>query len=204
MIGVSTTTSAERSYRFDVRQFHRTMAAGVFKDQKVELIAGRIYVMTDLPPHTFAVRRLNRGLLAMLATDQWTVSQEQPVLLGRFWAPKPDIAILRGDDTHYATRHPRRRDVAFLIEISDTTYSRDRGRKWRRYAAVGVPTYIIVRLKGPDTVVEVWTGPAGRGLAARYTDVIRYTAPAGESVPIEIDGHEYGRIAVADLIARPA
>lgn len=202
MIAVS--TSAARSYRFDVRQFRRMMAAGVFEDQKVELVAGRIYVMTDLPPHTFAVGRLYRGLLAMLAVDLWTVSQEQPVLLGRFWAPKPDISVLRGKDTNYATRHPRRRDVALLAEISDTSYHRDRGRKWRRYAAAGIATYIIVRLKGPDTVVEVWTGPTGRGMAARYSDVIRYTARAGESFPIEIDGHEYGRIAVTDLVARQA
>jgi hypothetical protein len=32
MIGLS--TSAERSYHFDVRQFHRMMAAGIFDDQK--------------------------------------------------------------------------------------------------------------------------------------------------------------------------
>ena len=36
-------TDAERSYRFDVRQFHRMMASGIFDDQKVELVAGRIY-----------------------------------------------------------------------------------------------------------------------------------------------------------------
>jgi Uma2 family endonuclease len=202
MIAVS--TSAERSYRFDVRQFHRMMAAGVFEDQKVELVAGKIYAMTDLPPHSFAVGRLLRALLLMLAGDQWTIRQEQPVLIGRFWAPKPDIAVLRGSDTNYAARHPRPRDVALLIEVSDTTYHRDRGRKWRRYAAAGILTYMIVRLKGPDTLVEVWTGPTGRGRAARYTDVIRYSAQAGEAVPIEIDGREFGQVAVLDLIARQA
>jgi Uma2 family endonuclease len=195
-------TSTERSYRFDVRQFHRMMAAGVFKDQKVELVAGKIYAMTDLPPHSFAVGRFLRALLLMLAGDQWTIRQEQPVLIGRFWAPKPDISVLRGSDTNYATRHPRPRDVALLVEVSDTTYHRDRGQKWRRYAAARIPTYIIVRLKGPDTIVEVWTGPIGRGLTARYTGVIRYSAGAGESVPIEIDGHEHGQIAVLDLVAR--
>ena len=43
-------TNAERSYHFNVRQFHRMMAAGIFEDQKVELVAGKIYAMTDLPP----------------------------------------------------------------------------------------------------------------------------------------------------------
>jgi hypothetical protein len=62
-------------------------------------------------------------------------------------------------------------------------------------------TSMIVRLRGPGTLTEVWTGPAGRGKAARYTDVIRYSAQASESVPIELDGPEHGRIAVVDLVA---
>lgn len=202
MIGLL--ASAEESYHFDVRQFRRMISAGIFGEQKVELVAGKIYEIADPPPHTFAVGRLYKALLALLVADRWTVRAEQPVLIGRYWAPKPDIAVLHGSDTLYATRHPRPRDVALLIEVSDTTYHRDRGRKWRRYAAAGIPIYIIVRLKGPDTTVEVWTEPTGRGRAARYTEVIRYTAPAGESFPIPLDGTEHGQIAVADLFARPA
>lgn len=195
-------TSAERSYHFDVRQFHRMLAAGIFGDQKVELVAGKIYPMTDLPPHTFAVGRLYRALLAILAEAMWTIREEKPVLIGRYWAPKPDIAVLRGSDTTYASRHPRPRDVALLVEVSDTTYHRDRGPKWRRYAAAGIPVYMIVRLKGPDTLIEVWTGPVGRGRSARYMDVVRYSARAGESVPIELDGSEHGQVAVLDLVAQ--
>ena len=52
-------TYSERSYHFDVRQFHRMLVAGIFADQTVELVAGKIYAMTDLPPHTFAVGRLH-------------------------------------------------------------------------------------------------------------------------------------------------
>jgi Uma2 family endonuclease len=197
-------TSAERSYHFDVRQFHRMMATGIFGDQKVELVAGKIYPMTDLPPHTLAVGRFHKALQPLLAEDQWTIREEKPVLIGRFWAPKPDIAVLRGNDENYAARHPRPRDVALLVEVSDTTYHRDRGLKWRRYAAAGIPVYMIVRLKGADTLIEVWTGPTGRGRTARYTEVVRYSARAGESVPIELDGREHGQVAVVDLIARQA
>ena len=195
-------TVAERSYRFDVRQFQRMLAAGIFEDQKVELVAGKIYTMTDLPPHTFALGRFHEGLRALLSRDAWTIREEKPILIGRFWAPKPDIAVLRGIDTTYAARHPRPRDVALLAEMSDTTYHRDRGRKWRRYAAARIPIYMIVRLKGPDTLVEVWTCPAGRGVGARYCEVVRYTARAGESVPIELDGSEHGQVAVLDLLGK--
>jgi hypothetical protein len=160
--------------------------------------------MTDLPPHTFAVETLHEALRAMLPRTHWTIREEKPILIGRYWAPKPDISVLRENNTNYAARQPRARDVALLVEVSDTTYHRDRGRKWRRYAAAGIPIYIIVRLKGPDTLIEVWTGPTGRGGVARYTDVVRYTARAGESVPIELDGNEHGQIAVVDLVARQA
>ena len=91
-----------------------------------------------------------------------------------------------------------------MFEVSDTTYHRDRGQKWRRYAAAGIPIYMIVRLKGPATLIEVWTGPTGRGRVARYTDVVRYSALASESVPIEVDGSEHGQVAVGDLVARQA
>jgi Uma2 family endonuclease len=197
-------TGAERSYRFDVRQFHRMMASGIFDDQKVELVAGKIYPLIDLPPHTFAVERLHRALRELLPGEHWTIREEKPILINRYWAPKPDISILRGNNIAYATRLPRPRDAALLLEVSDTTYQRDRGRKRRRYAAAGIPVYIIVRLKGADTVVDVWTGPTGRGRTARFTEVVRYRALAGESVAIEIDGQEYGQVAVADVVARRA
>ena len=39
-------------------------------------------------------------------------------------------------------------------------YRRDGGRTWRRYAAAGIAIDMIVRLKGPDTEIEVWSRPA--------------------------------------------
>jgi hypothetical protein len=63
---------------------------------------------------------------------------------------------------------------------------------------------VIVRLKGPDTLIEVWTDPAGRGMGARYSGVVRYSARAGESVPIEPDGSTFGQVAVVNLVAPKA
>jgi len=195
-------TDAERSFRFDVRQFHRMMASGIFDDQKVELVAGRIYPLTDLPPHVFAVETFHEALRVMIPRERWTIREEKPILISRYWAPKPDLQVLRGNHAVYAKRQPRPRDVALLVEVSDTTYRRDRGIKWRRHAASGIPIYLIVRLKGADTAVEIWTSPTGRGNSARYADVVIYTAQAGESAPIELDGSRQGQIAVSDLIAR--
>ncbi|MGC8643899.1 MAG: Uma2 family endonuclease [Isosphaeraceae bacterium] len=195
-------TDARRSYRFDVRQFHRMMASGIFGDQKVELVAGRVFPLTDQPPHVFAVETIHDSLRTMLPQDRWTIREEKPILMSRFWNPKPDLAVARGSRTTFASRLPRARDVALLTEVSDTTYHRDRGSKWRRYASAGIPVYQIVRLRGADTVVEVWTNPTGRGKAARYNDVVVYSARAGESVPIDIDGSHFGQFAVSELLPR--
>ena len=193
---------ARHSYRFDVRQFRRMSAAGIFDDQKVELVAGRIYPLTDLPPHVFTVGRLHEALRVMFPRNQWTIREEKPILINRFWAPKPDLSVLRGGDTVFATRLPRPADVALLIEVADTTYRRDRGVKWRKYAAAGIPVYIIVRLKGSETVLEIWTGPTGRGRSAQYSHSASYSARAAELAPVEIDGNCSGQITVADLVAR--
>jgi hypothetical protein len=193
---------ARQSYRFDVHQFRRMSAAGVFDDQKVELVAGRIYPLTDLPPHVFAVGRLHEALRGMFPRDQWTIREEKPILVSRFWAPKPDFSVLRGDDSVFATRLPRPTDVALLIEVADTTYHRDRGVKWSKYASAGIPIYIIVQVGGSDTVLEIWTEPMGKGQSARYLNSVSYRAGAAELAPVEIDGNRFGQIVVADLVAR--
>jgi hypothetical protein len=63
---------------------------------------------------------------------------------------------------------------------------------------------LIVCLKGADTVIEVWTRPTGQGKTARYADVVRFSARAGEWVPIEHDGSERGKVSVADPVALQA
>ncbi len=78
------------------------LASGIFDDQKVELVAGKIYAMTDLPPHTFAIETLHEALRAMLPRTHWTIREEKPILIGRYWAPKPDISVLRENNTNLA------------------------------------------------------------------------------------------------------
>src|SRR5262249_51458845 len=87
-------TDDERSYRFDVRQFHRMMAAAIFNDQNIGLVAGQIYAMTDFPPPIFAVGRLHEALRALLSRDEWTIWEEKPMLIGCCWAPPSRIIPL--------------------------------------------------------------------------------------------------------------
>ena len=193
-----TTTTGPTLYRLTVRQFETMIDAGVFPEgAHVELLGGLLVdQMTKNPPHDFAVTRLDSRLRAMLLPAAWHVREEKATMLGRRWRPEPDLAVVRGSDDLYRNRFPRAADVGLLIEVSDTSYAADRGAKWRRYAAVGIPVYWIVNLD--KRVVEVYGSPAGRGKLAKYRDVA--TFGKDDEVPVVIDGREVGRIVVKDIL----
>ncbi len=194
------TTQPTRSgivpYRLTVRQFERMIDAGIFPERaRVELLGGVLVdKMTKNDPHDFAIFRLGYALRGILPTD-WYVREEKSVVLGRFWRPEPDIAVVRGPMDRYV-KAPRTEDIGLLVEVSETTYAADRGVKWRRFAAVGIPSYGILNL--PKRQFELFTDPSGRGRSASYRAAMIH----GESdeVPVVIDGRELGRIAIKDLL----
>ncbi len=185
-----------KPYRMSVRQFERMIGAGLFPDRaRVELLGGVLCrKMTKNDPHDFAVDLLGATLNRLLE-PAWFAREEKSVVLGKFWRPEPDIAVVRAPRERYRDRAPRAADLGLLIEVSDVSYATDRGVKWRRYAAVGVSTYWIVNLA--QKRIEVYGRPSGRGRAAAFQDVAFYGAD-GE-VPLVLDGRELGCIAVKDL-----
>ncbi|MBI4601156.1 MAG: Uma2 family endonuclease [Planctomycetes bacterium] len=110
--------------------------------------------------------------------------------------PEPDLAVVRGPASRYARSHPGPEDVAFLVEVADTTLVRDRGFKGRIYARARVPIYWIVNLV--DRQIEVYTGPSGPAEEPGFSSRRDYSL--GEAVPVVLEGREIGRIAVKDLL----
>jgi Uma2 family endonuclease len=198
--GVRSTTGGSGliPYRLTVRQFEKMIDARVFRDEDhVELLGGVLVdKMVKKDPHNFAIDMLG-AILSHDLPDEWIARQEKSVVLGRFWRPEPDIAVARGPRERYRAKGPRRADLAMLIEVSDSSYSTDRGMKWRKYAASGVAVYWIVNL--PRRQIEVYSGPAGRGKSAGYRDIKIY-GPDDE-VPLVLDGRELGRIKVSEVLA---
>jgi Uma2 family endonuclease len=182
-------------YRMTARQFRKALEAGVFGERRVELLGGIPFVMSENPPHIFVSARAHSTLAAVALLPLWFVNKDHRLELGQ-WLPLPDVVVLRGPDTIYATRLARAGDVALLVEIADTSYARDSGPKLRRYAAFQIPVYWIVDLN--RRLVEVRTIPFGNGKQAGYArcDVFQ----EHDLVPVMLDGSEVGRIAVADLL----
>jgi Uma2 family endonuclease len=186
-----------KPYRLTVEQFEKMIDAGVFPDRpRVELLGGVLFrKMTKNDPHNYAVGFLGSALNRLLE-PAWLAQEEKPVILGKFWRPEPDIAVVRGPRDRYRKRAPHVEDLGLLIEVCDATYSKDRGMKWRGYAAAGVETYWIVNL--PQERIEIYAEPSGKGKAAVFQEIKFYGADV--EAPLVLDGQERGRIAVKDIV----
>jgi len=191
------TASGVVPYRLTVRQFEKMIDAGVFRDEDhVELLGGLLVdKMVKKDPHNFAVGELAERFRDALK-PAWVVLEEKSVVLGRFWRPEPDVAVARGPRARYRSNAPGRDDLGLLVEVADTSYAKDRGKKWRKYAAAKIATYWIVNL--PQRQIEVYTASFGRGKSAGYRDVTIYGED--DEVPLIIEGRELGRIKVRDVL----
>ena len=119
-----------KPYRMSVKQFESLIEAGAFPDQvRVELLGGVLFrKMTKNDPHDFAVGLLG-AILNRRLEPAWFAREEKSVVLGKFWRPEPDVAVVRGPRQRYRDCAPRADDLGLLIEVSDATYIRDRGRQ---------------------------------------------------------------------------
>jgi Uma2 family endonuclease len=144
--------------------------AGIIQeDQHVELLGGQLVVMTINPPHAAAVSHLNRRLQRVFA-DRAQILTQSPLRLSDALEdenlPQPDVMLVAGPEKVYAD-HPRPADVYLLVEVSDSTLSKDRLLKLPLYAAHGIPELWIVNLV--DKHIEVYTEPHGHEYLTRAT-----------------------------------
>ncbi|MDP3938156.1 MAG: Uma2 family endonuclease [Deltaproteobacteria bacterium] len=153
---------------FTVDAYQRLGELGVLPHgARVELIDGQVVEMTPSgDDHASCVRRLNH-LLARAAGGRAIVDVQNPVVLGPYDAPQPDLALLRPQADLYP-RHPRPGDVILAIEVADTSLAYDRDVKIPRYAAAGIPEIWLVDL-GADTV-GVYRRPGPDG----YSEVVMH------------------------------
>ncbi len=185
-------------YRVSVRQFRKMIDAGVFRDgDHVELLEGILVdKLTKHPPHNFTVTTIADTFRAVVGPD-WVVREEKSVVLGRFSRPGPDVAIARGPRERYRSVSPGAADLAALTEVADTSYAKDRGSKWRKYAGSKIPLYWIVNL--PLRQIEVYTEPTGRGKSAVYQ--VSKVYGVDDEVPIIVGSRELGRLRVRDVLS---
>jgi Uma2 family endonuclease len=183
-------------YRLSVAQYDAMVEHGILtENDPVELIRGLlVQKMSQKSPHRIGIGKVLRVLVRILPTG-WHDQVQSPISLPDS-APEPDHAVVRGRPEDYPTSHASARDVALLVEVSDTTLAFDRGEKKALYAEARISPYWIVNIV--DGVLEVYTDPHGTGDQADYGNV-RRLGPA-DSVTITLDGVTLPAIAVRDLL----
>ena len=182
--------------RMSVERYLGLVEEGVLQEaDRVELLEGVIVAMTPShPPHAAAVTLATRALLRAVG-ERASVRTQCTLVLCRFSAPEPDVAVVPGSDRDYVSAHPR--TALLAIEVADTSLQQDRLTKAAIYAAAGIPEYWIVNLRGG--VLEVMRDPDRA--QARYRDV--RALRGGERV--ELTTLPGAVVAVADLLpSRPS
>ena len=113
-------------------------------DERVELIEGQLYTMAAKgTAHSAAVIRIDRVLSRQLA-DRVLLRFQDPVQLSDQSEPEPDVAVVRIDPLDYEDHHPTPTEIFWLIEVADTSLTRDRELKAPVYARSGITEYWIL------------------------------------------------------------
>ena len=156
--------------KFTYRELLEMERIGIIQeDQHVELLGGQIVVMTIHPPHAATVSYLNRCFQGVFGERVQVITQSPLRLSDNVEddnLPQPDVMLVAGPEKVYVD-HPRPTDVYLLVEVSDSTLTKDRTIKLPLYAAHGIPELWIVNLV--DQQIEVYTEPHGEEYLTRAT-----------------------------------
>jgi Uma2 family endonuclease len=182
--------------RFSVAEYHKLIEIGILtEDDNLELLEGYlVHKMSRNPPHDATIQKIMKKLLRLLPPD-WDLRVQSAITLTTS-EPEPDLAVVRGDENSYLTRHPVPADIGLAIEVADTTLAGDRADKGRIYARAGISYYWIVNIV--DRQVEVYTIPSGPTASPAYTQ--RQDFRIGDDVMLTLDGIVAATIPVRELL----
>ncbi|MGN6368008.1 MAG: Uma2 family endonuclease [Phycisphaerae bacterium] len=148
-------------HHFTLAEFEQMSDAGLFQDQRVELLDGEILdTSPQNEPHVYTVSVVNRFLLRHLP-EEYQVRCQAPLAAGADSAPEPDIAVTQG-----GTVGNRPATALLVVEVADMSQAPDR-RKIGVYAAAGVGEYWIIDLAARH--IDQYSAPTDGGYANKKT-----------------------------------
>ena len=144
--------------RFKVDDYYRMIEFGMLDDyEKAEIIEGElIRQMLVGDRHAACVERLNEFLRDELGKSV-SIRNQQPIKVGDYNEPQPDLAIVKRRDDFYGNSKPTGDNCLLLIEVSDSTLDYDRNKKLPLYAEGNIPEFWLVNLQ--NNTIEVHTEP---------------------------------------------
>ena len=163
----ASTNNEPLRHRFTVEEFEKAYFAGAFGDRRrLELIEGEII---DMPPmgdeHIDWIGKLTSTLVRGLG-DAARVFPQVPIRLEENDSqPEPDFTVVKTENFH--SRKPHASEVAFVVEVSDSTLEYDRGPKIRIYARNSVQEVWIVNIR--QNQLEVYRDPENETYKTKTT-----------------------------------
>ena len=162
-------TPALAPHRFTVADYYRMLEAGILtEDDRVELLGGQVVAMSPIgPPHAYAVDCCVEAFAGLVVARRVILRLQNPLALGDYDEPQPDVALVTPPRGRYATAHPGAAEVLLLVEVADSSLAYDQSTKAAVYATAGIRELWIVNL--PEGVLEVYRNPAPTGYQDRQT-----------------------------------
>lgn len=184
----SRTDEAPSPRKFTRDEYYRMGDAGLFQDERVELLDGVIVKMSPQQClHASVLTRINELLHRQLA-QTFTLRFQLPIVLNDFSEPEPDVAVCVRRPDGYRSEHPLSSQVLLVIEVADSSLAYDRGQKAAAYAASGIPNYWIVNVV--DDVVEASSEPDPGARRYARTQIARHgtelTLPGGSVIDVTV------------------
>ena len=127
-------------------------------EDRVQLIEGEILAMPPIGPRRGSVTGRLAKWLHGIVGDAAIVRSGNPVNLGKYPQPQPDLMLLKPRPDDYFESHPGPGDVSLAVEVSDTTLDFDQGRKRQLYARFDVREYCVTDVNG--RTIDVYSEPA--------------------------------------------
>ena len=147
-----------RPRRWTRDEYYQLGDLGLFDDKRVELLDGEIWTLPpQKTPHFSAVEAAAETLIAAFGPG-FTARRHGPMTLDDGTEPEPDVLIVPGSWRDYTQVHPTPSEVRLLVEVSDSTLTKDRSKKVNDYARAGIADYWIINLVNRQ--LEVYRDPA--------------------------------------------
>jgi Putative restriction endonuclease len=162
-------------WRWDEESFILAWEAGVFRDERVELVEGEVWPVSIGLWHGAVTSNIVRAL----PDHEWRVTTASLPASGS--VPDPDVWVHRREARPIARIGATGRlarwdpsDVALVVEVADSSLGADLDTKARIYGRAGYPIYWVAHHQG----VEVLTEPYEAGYRHRRSFV------PGDHVPV--------------------
>ena len=149
-----TTQAAEGMLRrrFSVAELEAMVAAGILdEDERIELIGGEVVPMSPKGNHHEALRIALNTYWVKRLPDRFVLAPETTFRLTADTYLEPDFVFF-DRQTKVADLRPGR--AHFVVEIADSSFSYDIGRKTALYASFGIPELWVIHAVRLETRVH--------------------------------------------------